>query len=114
MREKFHQRLNRLMKQSRVTVRDAAGAAGVSHSTLENWRSGSSPKDYHAVRKLAAHLGVSLSYLLTGEDDVQHLRIPVVQDAFSDGGEIFNGYLEVKIKRMIPIAAVAVKAEKKE
>ena len=58
------------MTQSKMTIREAARVAGVSPSTVQNWRSGGRPSgDFDTVRRLASQLGVSLCYLLTGVED---------------------------------------------
>ena len=67
--DSFANRLNKLMNKSSLTVREVAEAIEVSHSTLQNWRSGTIPIDYIAIKKLAKYLGVSFSFVLTGEDD---------------------------------------------
>jgi transcriptional regulator with XRE-family HTH domain len=76
---------------------------GVSHSTIIDWQSGSSPDDYLAVRKLAEGLGVTFSYLLTGVDDTRPKgSLPAIEEVFSDGGPLFDGYAKISIQRLIP------------
>ena len=96
--ESFGVRLDRLMTERGLTVRAAATAAGVSQSTLQNWRSGHLPTDFPAVRRLAEALGTTLAFMLTGEAD----GAPAIGDVLLDGGEVFDGFLEVKIRRLIP------------
>lgn len=84
-----------------MTVREAAEFAGVPSSTIQGWREGSAPTDFGAVRKLARRLGVTLSFLLTGQEDASN-SAATVEQVFQDGGSLFDGYLEVKIKRLIP------------
>ena len=89
------------MEQNSLTVREAAEVAGVSPSTIQGWREGSRPTDFDAARLLAKRLGVTLSFLLTGSDD-DEVSTPSVEQVFQDGGSVFDGYLEVQIKRLIP------------
>ena len=98
----FSKQLVRLMEERGVGVRDAARTAQVSPSTIVSWRAGALPEDYLAVKRLAKSLGVSLSYLLTGEDDTRPNGLPAVAEVFDDGGILFDGYARIKIERLIP------------
>lgn len=83
-------------------VREAARAAGVSPSTVTDWRSGSAPDDYMAVSRLAKELGVTLSFLLTGsEDHHERGRLSLVE-VLDDGGIIFDGICKVTVQRLVP------------
>ena len=53
---KFSTILTSLMKEKKITVREAANIAGVAKSTIDNWRSGAMPEDFLAVKKLAKAL----------------------------------------------------------
>ncbi|MGE4210116.1 MAG: helix-turn-helix domain-containing protein [Oligoflexales bacterium] len=57
------------MQAASLTVREGADIAGVPTSTLQDWRAGRTPTNFKALRNLCKALGVSLSYLLTGEED---------------------------------------------
>lgn len=99
----FAKRLSECLASQCLTVRKAAQIAGVSTSTLQSWRSGTLPTDYAAVKKLAKHLGTTLSYLLTGEEDNDAgVRIPGISDVLMDGGSLFDGYAKITIQRLIP------------
>lgn len=89
------------MASKSLTVREAAEVAGVSPSTIQGWREGSMPTDFDAVRKLAERLGVTLGFLLTGYED-KKAQMPSVNQVFKDGGTVFDGYLEVHVKRLVP------------
>lgn len=65
-----------LMADAGLSVREAAKIAGVPPSTLANWRAGANPDDYIALKNLARHFGVTLAYLLTGEDDLAQSSSP--------------------------------------
>jgi transcriptional regulator with XRE-family HTH domain len=99
----FAKILRSLMTEKSLTVRAAASIAGVSPSTIDDWRAGAMPADYLAVRKLANGLGVSLSFILTGEDEVRQPNIlPSVTEVFDDGGSLYDGYAKITIQRLIP------------
>jgi transcriptional regulator with XRE-family HTH domain len=98
----FSALLVKLMREKNMTVRTAAKIANVGASTLVNWRSGALPEDFRAVRALSKALGVSFSFLLTGEDDSRPEGAPGVNEVFLDGGSLFDGYARVQIQRLIP------------
>lgn len=100
-REKlFSANLCALMEGRGMSVRQAAKAAGVSLSTIQSWRTGSSPNDYLAVRRLAIALGTTLTWLLTGEHedfgpfDAQDERLTKESRPF------FSGYAYVTVHRI--------------
>lgn len=98
----FSKLLVGLMREKNMTVREAAAVAGVGPSTIVSWRSGALPEDFRAVRALARKLGVSFSYLLTGEDDTRPDGAPSVNEVFQDAGTLFDGYAKIQIQRLIP------------
>lgn len=84
-------------------VREAARTAGVSPSTITNWTSGVAPDNYMAVKKLAKKLGVSFSFLLTGEDDSRaDIGAPSICEVFEEGDLLFDGFAKISIQRLIP------------
>ena len=99
----FAKNLTALMTEKGMSVREAALAAGVSPSTIVDWRAGTAGTDYVSLCKLAKALGVSLSYLLTGEDDSRpNGELPSVTELFDDGGFVFDGFAHIKITRLVP------------
>ena len=90
------------MSEKKVSVRAAAEVAGVGISTIDNWRAGAMPEDFLAVKRLAAALGTTLSFLLTGEDDSRASGPPAIAEVFSDGGALFDGYAKITIQRLLP------------
>lgn len=98
----FSKILRALMAEQKITVRKAAEFAGVSSSTVDDWRAGALPEDYSAVKRLSVALGVSFSFLLTGEEDSRNdLQVPAIAEVFEDGGALFDGYAKVTIQRLI-------------
>lgn len=98
----FAKILRLLMEEKGISVRRAAEMAGVGISTIDNWRAGALPEDYSAVKRLASRLGVSFSFLLTGEEDSREGNAPAISEVFEDGGAIFDGYAKIMIQRLIP------------
>ncbi len=99
----FTQLLNSLLTEKGIGVREAARIAGVPQSTVMSWKAGAMPRDYSAVKKLAERLGTTLSFILTGEEDSRARgSIPTITEVFSDGGALFEGFAEIRIRRLIP------------
>lgn len=99
----FAKILTRLMDEKGLKVREAARIAEVGPSTIVSWRSGALPEDYSAVKRLAARLGVTLSFILTGEDDSRPMGSSApVTEVFEDGGMLFDGYAKITIQRLLP------------
>jgi transcriptional regulator with XRE-family HTH domain len=96
--------LTSLMKDKKMTLKQAAEIAGTSQSTISDWRNGASPENYEAVQRLANHLGVSLSFILTGQDDVVDNKMPSVSEVFEESDMFFDGYAKITIQRLIPRA----------
>lgn len=91
------------MTEKKMGVREAARIAKVSPSTISGWRSGAVPDDFAAVRRLAEALGISLSFLLTGEDDSRRRAPPpCLAEVFQDGEVVFDGYAKIVIQRLVP------------
>jgi transcriptional regulator with XRE-family HTH domain len=65
----FRKLLVQLMRDHKLSIRDAALIASVAPSTIAGWRAGRNPDNFEAVRNLAGHFNVTLGYLLTGKSD---------------------------------------------
>jgi transcriptional regulator with XRE-family HTH domain len=91
------------MEERKVGVRDLAQRVGCSPATISDWRQGVTPSDFKLVRRIAEELGVTLSFLLTGEDDARPAGAePTVAEVFEDGGSLYDGYARISIQRLIP------------
>lgn len=79
-----------------MTARAAAKSAGCPQSTLSGWIHGATPTNFHHAKRLAEVLGVSFSYLMTGEADA-----PLDPREVMVGGEtVIDGIMEVKVRRV--------------
>ncbi len=98
--ENFGTRLTSIMKERGISVREAARVAGLSSSTVSEWRSGTTPSDFEAVQKLANLLGVTLSFLLTGKDDSRPSGPPSIAELFERSGQVHSGIYYVQIEKL--------------
>jgi transcriptional regulator with XRE-family HTH domain len=102
----FAKILTRLLAEKEVGIREAARMAGVGPSTIMSWKSGATPEDYVAVKRLANALGTTLCFMLTGEHESSHGGIAIAE-VFEDGGNLFDGYAKVTIQNLIPRSKVS-------
>lgn len=99
----FGRILQRLMTEQGVGVRELASRVGSSPANISDYRNGVMPTDFHLVRRMAVELGVTMSFLLTGEDDPRpDGRTPLVTEVFDDDGAIYDGFAHIVIRRLIP------------
>lgn len=62
--------LTGLMKQEKgMTFKKLSEATGVSASTLKSWSSNIEPKSTIQMKRVSDYFGVSITYLLFGEDE---------------------------------------------
>ena len=86
--------LKALLKVRRMTLKEVSKATGVPSSTLSEWLNNRSPKNPEQIRKVAQYMGVSLHYLLFGEEDAQEPIQKILKEDF------FQGTFEISIKRV--------------
>lgn len=91
------------MAEKDLTIRELSKVSGISSSTIDGWRNGATPADYLAVLKVARVLGVSFTFLLTGETEAMDGNLPnPITSAFDEGEPFFDGYAKIRIQRLIP------------
>jgi transcriptional regulator with XRE-family HTH domain len=88
--------LAKLIKDKGMTVREVGRRCGVPQSTMNNFLAGRGPHKPEQVLAIAQFFGVSMEFLLFGED----LRPPTLDDVFTEG--VFEGWLKIKVERAIP------------
>lgn len=57
-----------LLQTHGVTAYKVSKETGITQSTLSDWKRGRSTPKTESMRKIAAYFGVSLEYLMTGEE----------------------------------------------
>jgi transcriptional regulator with XRE-family HTH domain len=68
-------RLRIALKESRYSLREISKQTGISVSTLVDWQSGRSPRDFEKLCRLAHFLGLSLHEILFGIPDPMEARV---------------------------------------
>ena len=94
-------RLAIALKERELTQKEAAKIANVTPSVLSGWLAGASPNDFIAVKKLADHLKISFTWLLTNEHESLN-GSPALCEVFDEDGSLFNGYAKIQIVKLIP------------
>lgn len=61
----------KLLKEHGVTAYRVAKETGVTTATLTSWKQGKYTPKPEKMQKIADYFGVSLSYLMTGEDEIE-------------------------------------------
>jgi len=98
--ESWGKRLQSALKERGITQKDAAKLSGVRPSVVAGWISGASPNNFLAVKKLADHLGISFSWLMTGLPDKSE-PMSSISEMFEEQ-EYFDGYARIRIDRLVP------------
>ena len=95
MNLKLKNTLPALLKSKHMTLKELSVATSISPSTLSGWKNGASPRDLGELRTCAQYFGVSIDYLLFGEDSTQANLESLLTE------NVFDGFLKVKIERVI-------------
>ena len=86
--------LRTLIKERRMTLVEISKATGVPATTIAEWSNNRAPKNPVHAQKVASHLGVSLHFLLFGEEDHQEPITKLLKE------DLFSGTFEINIKRI--------------
>jgi transcriptional regulator with XRE-family HTH domain len=86
--------LRKLLKERRMTFKEISRVTGVPATTIAEWANDRTPKNPEQIRQVAKFLGISVHYLLFGEEDSQDPIAKVFKE------DIFSGTFEISIKRI--------------
>jgi transcriptional regulator with XRE-family HTH domain len=100
-RSTFSLILRQLVDERNVTVAALSKATGIARSTLDGWQSGAAPEDFKAVRRVATFFNVSLSFILTGEDDQALQSAPTLTELFKEGTHL-SGIYRIELTQLLP------------
>lgn len=90
--ELFAERLERLIKERKLTQVAVADSVGIRRPTISDWKKNGSYPTADVAVKIAKLLNVSVEYLVTGED-----TNPLAQE---------NALLKEKLKKISEIAGI--------
>ncbi len=86
--------LKSIIDERRLTLKEISKATGVPSSTLGEWLANRTPKNPVQVLKVADFLGITLHYLLFGQEDREEPIAKIVREDF------FQGTFEITVKRV--------------
>jgi transcriptional regulator with XRE-family HTH domain len=93
-------RLQSILTERSITVREAGRICQVSPSVISGWLKGNSPADLVIIKRLSEYLDVSFSWLLTGSYE-KAAKMPSLSELFSEQ-QYFDGYARIRIDRLVP------------
>lgn len=91
---KIQTTLKMLLAEQNLSLRDLSKRSGVPYSTLQEWSTNRSPKNPVQIQKVASCLGVSMHYLIFGEEDKAEPLTKLLKE------DVFSGTFEINIKRV--------------
>lgn len=86
--------LTSLLKEKGLTLASVSKSTGVPRTTLAEWSSNRPPKNPIQVKAVADFFGITIHYLLFGEEDKQEPLQKIFKEDF------FSGTFEINIKRI--------------
>jgi len=92
----FGERLEKLCKDRGISINELSRRIGVSSKTVHTWvgKNGSTPRRPDDLKKLCDFFGVSLEFLVFGEDRSENI------EALFSKSEVHTGLYEITIKRV--------------
>lgn len=90
--------LQRLMHEhNNMTIKELAYQSGVPAPTLAHFKQNRRPKDLESVQQVADCFGVTIHYLLFGEEEPRVAKLLKTDDTALD---LFSGVFEVTVRRV--------------
>lgn len=96
----------KLLKEKGVTPYQVFKATGVAQSSLSDWKHGKSKPKYEKLLKIADYFGVTVDYLLTGEEMQKNKPVAISDELTQDEFEmleIFRSATPEKKKAMMSL-----------
>lgn len=97
----FSETLTRLLKGRGLTAKAVCAATGIPSSTLSEWTSGRTPKLSEDLLKLSKFLGVSLEFLVSGEEPEVELLDGLLKSAQEQFVSIHNGVYRIRVEKFV-------------
>ena len=114
-------KLRELRKKCGITMKELGAEIGVAESTISQYETGKRQPDYETLLKLGEFFGVSVDYLLTGEE-TKKAPAPEGERSVSDddikfalfgGDEDITDEMYEEVKRFAKLVKLREEAEKK-
>lgn len=79
-----------LLQKHNVTSHKVSKATGVTQTALSNWKSGRSTPTTKTLQKIADYFGVTIDYLMTGEEKEDSGKYYLNEDTAEIAQEVFE------------------------
>ncbi len=90
--------LQRLMHEhNNMTIKELAYQSGVPAPTLAHFKQNRRPKDLESIQQVADCFGVTIHYLLFGEEEPRVAKLLKTENSALD---LFSGVFEVTVRRV--------------
>jgi transcriptional regulator with XRE-family HTH domain len=90
------------METHGVGVRQLARIAETHASSISDWCNGERSTQYESLIRISRHFGVSLEWLLSGEDDGRASQIPTsIAEMFREAGSL-EGFCRFRLDLLVP------------
>lgn len=110
MNTSFPKNLKKILADRRLSHKEISSHTGIPASTLSQWLSSKrSPRVDDSLVKLARYLGVSIDFLITGEQQATELEMgidAIIQDGFVS---VHSGVYRVEVQKYVGDAKKAKK-----
>jgi transcriptional regulator with XRE-family HTH domain len=83
-----------IIKERRLTLKEISAATGVPATTLAEWQANRTPRNPSQVRAVSKYLGISMHYLLFGEEDGEEPVQKILKE------NMFQGTFEITVRRV--------------
>lgn len=97
----FSETLKTLLSERGVTAKVVSQATGIPTSTLSEWTAGRVPKLGKDVMKLARFFGVSVEFLITGEEPEPRIVGDLLESMGDGFTTLHRGVYRVKVEKYL-------------
>lgn len=94
MKLKISQTLTHILESRRLTIKEVSKATGVPMSSISGWKKDNRSPHAEQAGKVARHLGVTVHFLLFGEEDHEEPLQKILKEDF------FTGTFEITVKKV--------------
>ncbi len=94
MKLKISQTLSHILESRRLTIKEVSKATGVPMSSISGWKKDNRSPHAEQAGKVARHLGVTVHFLLFGEEDHEEPFQKILKEDF------FSGTFEITVKKV--------------
>lgn len=101
----------KLLDENGLKNADIARLTGISNMTLSDWKNGKSTPKQDKLKKIADYFGVSVEYLMTGEE--KKIPNPLLADDFTTLIELYDSSNKDGQERIMEYAKMIAKEYKK-